>query len=90
MVVTICPAFGDTQPQSSLEAVERSLKDARNSERELSRKAAIAETSIADLRRRSIAIAARIQEHESILLALEDKLFALELRKRKNTASLDA
>ena len=90
MVVTICPAFGDTQPQSSLEAVERSLKDARNSERELSRKAAIAETSIADLRRRSIAIAARIQEHESTLLALEDKLFALELRKRKNTASLDA
>jgi len=90
MVVTVCPAFGDTQPQSSLEAVERSLKDARDSERELSRKAASAETSVADLRRRSIFIAARIQEHESILLALEDKLFALELRKRKNTASLDA
>lgn len=90
MVVTVCPAFGDTQPQSSLEAVERSLKDARDSERELSHKAASAEHRVADLRRRSIFIAARIQEHESILLALEDKLFALELRKRKNTASLYA
>ena len=90
MVVTVCPAVGDTQPQSTLEAVERSLKAARDSERDLSRKAANAETGVADLRRRSIAIAARIQEHESILLGLEDKLFELERRKRNTTASLDA
>ncbi len=89
MVVAVCPAVGDTQSQSTLETVEQSLKDARDSERELSRRAANAETGIADLRRRSIAIAARIQEHESILLTLEDKQFALKLQKRNTTASFN-
>lgn len=90
MVVTVCPAIGDTPSQSTLKTMEQSLRDARDRERELSRKAANAETGIAELRRRSIAIAARVQEHESLLLALEDKQYALEFRKRKTTASFNA
>lgn len=83
-------AAGDTKPQTELKSVEQSLKDARERERELSRKAANAETGIAELRHRSIAIAARINEHESQLLTLEDKLAALEHRKRDTTESLNA
>jgi len=90
MVVAASPAVGDGRSQSNLETVEQSLKEARDREQELSRRAAEAETGIADLRRRSIAIAARIQEHESILLTLEDEQLALELRKRNTTASLNA
>jgi septal ring factor EnvC (AmiA/AmiB activator) len=88
--VALGPALGDTPPQSTLEEVERSLKDARDSELELSRRAVEAETGLAELRRRSIAIAGRIQEHESILLTLEEKRFALEIERRNTAASLDA
>lgn len=88
--VAIPVAAADAQPGSTLKSVEQSLKDARERERELSRKATNAETDIAEMRRRSIAIAARIQEHEALLLTLEDKLIALEARKRNTTASLDA
>jgi len=89
-VIAVCPATGEPRPESSLKSVEQSLKDARESERELKRKAAEAEFGIADLRRRSIAIAARIQEHEATLLSLEEKRFALDRQIRTTTVSLNA
>lgn len=90
--VAVCayPTAGGAQSQSTLESVERSLKEARKDERELGLKAAKAKSSIENLRRRSIAIAARIQEHEALLLTLEDKQYALERRKRETTASFKA
>ena len=84
------PVFGDTQPQPNLEAVQQSLKDAREQEQELSLKAAKVETAIAELRHRSIAIAARIQEHESLLLKLEDREKELERQQKDTAASLNA
>ncbi|MDA1323926.1 MAG: peptidoglycan DD-metalloendopeptidase family protein [Proteobacteria bacterium] len=90
LIVQVFPAIGETPPRANLETVEKSLKDAREREQELSRKAAKAETEIAELRRRSIAIAARIQEHESILLTLEEKQATLERRKQSTTTSLTA
>lgn len=90
LIGPIGPAAGDAQPKTKLETVEQSLKDARQNEQDLKHKAAEAEAVIADLRRRSIAIAASIQEHETMLLTLEDRQTALEHRKRKTMESLDA
>ena len=90
LVLWAFPATCEPKTPPNLEAVEQSLKDARVKEKELSRKAAKAETGIAELRHRSIAVAARIQEHESILIGLEDKEDALKHRKKNATASLNA
>jgi septal ring factor EnvC (AmiA/AmiB activator) len=90
LLIATRPAFGDTEPRSALKSVEQSLKDAREREQKLSRRAAEAETGIANLRRRSIAIAARIQEHESLLIDLEDKQIHLELQRWQAAASLNA
>jgi septal ring factor EnvC (AmiA/AmiB activator) len=73
-----------------LATVEQSLKDAREKEKALRDTAAKAENNIADLRRRSISVAARIHEHESLLLDLEDRQRVLERRQLRTTQSLTA
>ncbi|MBT5458745.1 MAG: hypothetical protein HOK82_19265, partial [Rhodospirillaceae bacterium] len=82
------PAAFAADPGRSLENVEQSLDQVRQQERDLTRRAIEAETDLKKLQRRSIAIAARTQEHELTILKLEDRLLVLEADRKKAVATL--
>ena len=87
--ISIGPGNCETRPSSAIKNVEISLKEAQDRESEFSRYAAAAEADLDRLIHRSIAIAARIQAHESNLLSLEDKLSALKKRQHHATTALE-
>ena len=92
VLLVALPSFPGAQadPSDTLEAVEKRFDDAKERERALAREATTEETALATLRQRSVAIAARTQEHEATILELEERLAVLQDRQRQSAASLQA
>ena len=87
--ISIGPGNCETRPSSTIKNVEIALKEAQDRESEFSRHAAAAEADLDRLIHRSIAIAAKIQVHESNLLNLEDELSALKERQHHAATALE-
>ena len=87
--ISIGPVNCETRPSSTIKNVEIALKEAQDRESEFSRHAAAAEADLDRLIHRSIAIAAKIQVHESNLLNLEDELSALKERQHHAATALE-
>lgn len=84
-----CAAYG-ADPANSLQSLEQKLDETRKRGQEMDRRASEAESRLAGLRRRSIAIAAGIQEHEETILTLEDRLSTMDDLRQTKQASLKA
>lgn len=87
MVATNSAVLG-AEPSRSLENIEQNLDAARKQELDQTQKALRAEAEIKKLRHRSIAIAARSQEHELTIQKLENRLNVLETDRKNAVASL--
>lgn len=87
-IVATNPAARAAEPNRSLDNIEKNLDAARKHELDLTRKAVEAEADFNKLRRRSIAIAARAQEHELTIQKLEYRLKVLASDRENAIASL--
>ncbi len=77
-------------PGNSLKDVEKSLGETNSGSQALSRKAEITSAELKELRKRSIAVAAKARDHAFALIKLEEQLEELDHRAADKRQSLTA
>jgi septal ring factor EnvC (AmiA/AmiB activator) len=83
------PASADPSPQQKLDTVEKAMKAGHQQQAKLAKQASDLAAEIQRLRAQSVAAAHAVQEHETTLTRLEDRLTALAVEEKRERTEFE-